>query len=159
MIDFTLMPIEELLPHSPPMVLIHRIVKCGDDDLVAEVDIDTSSMFYDFTLEGVPTWAGIEYIAQSIAALGGIRAKRKDEAVRMGFLLGTRRFHTHQATMKKGQCYQVSVNRVVRDGSGLASFDGCISQQQELICEARVNVFEVDDTRSPIEAKGSQLMK
>lgn len=148
MFDFTSVPIETLLPHSPPMVLIHRIASCDGDDLVAEVDINTSSLFYDAALQGVPTWVGIEYIAQSIAALGGVRARRKGEAVKMGFLLGARRFHTHQPTMRSGKTCRISVIQVVRDDSGLASFDGSISQQDELICEARVNVFEVDDTHS-----------
>lgn len=148
MFDFTSVPIETLVPHSPPMVLIHRIASCDGDDLIAEVDIDPSSLFYDAAIQGVPTWVGIEYIAQSIAALGGIRAKRKGEAVKMGFLLGARRFHTHQPTMCRGKTYRISVVQVLRDDSGLASFDGSISQQDELICEARVNVFEMDDTQS-----------
>ncbi len=48
-------------------------------------------MFYESPV-GVPSYVGIEYIAQTVAAHAGMAALEKGELVRVGFLLGTRRY-------------------------------------------------------------------
>ena len=55
------------------------------------VCIGEDSMFFE-PPHGVPGYVGLEYIAQTIAAHGGLRARAVGEPVRIGFLLGTRRY-------------------------------------------------------------------
>ena len=59
-------PVKELLPHDPPMVLLDRVTSYDESTLTAEVDISTESMFCGD--DGVPGWVGVEYMAQAVAA-------------------------------------------------------------------------------------------
>jgi predicted hotdog family 3-hydroxylacyl-ACP dehydratase len=145
LIEVSQLPIVDLIPHSPPMVLIDRIIDYRGIELASEVTITAKSMFYDATQGGVPAWAGIEYMAQTVAALAGIRALEKSEKVKLGFLLGTRRFHTGEAVLREGQTYRIAVRELIKDDSGLACFDCEISSDSGLACTARLNVFEAAD--------------
>jgi len=145
MTDYTKVAIETLLPHSPPMVLLDRVLSYSENCLIAEVCISESSMFYDSDIGGVPAWAGIEYMAQSIAALAGIKAKRAEKPIKIGFLLGTRKLILEQKIFRSGGVYCVMVEQLFRDESGLASFECKIQQGESLCVWAKVNVFETDE--------------
>jgi predicted hotdog family 3-hydroxylacyl-ACP dehydratase len=145
MLDCTKYSVEELIPHSPPMVLLDRILHYDSMNLLAEVTIHTDCMFYDTAVHGVPAWVGIEYMAQAISALAGLRAREKREGIKMGFLLGTRKLQLPHKVLLAGRCYQVHVKQLFWDASGLANFECEIRHEQEVCVSARVNVFETDD--------------
>jgi len=148
LVDYKSIPVVELIPHSPPMVLIDRIIDYRDNDLVAEITISPESMFFDQSQKGVPSWVGIEYMAQTIAALAGIRALEEGEEMKLGFLLGTRRYETVDPIMAVGKTFQIQVRQLIKDDSGLACFDCKIACGNELVCEARLNVFEAKDLQT-----------
>ena len=93
--------IRDLLPHSGPMVLLDRLVAADDESLCAEVRIRADSLF--FVDGGVGGWVGLEYMAQAIGAFAGYRARLRGEPVRIGFLLGTRRYECNAAKLRLGQ--------------------------------------------------------
>ena len=142
MIDYKAIPIVELIPHSPPMVLINNILNYQEASLLADISITENCKFYESAIQGVPSWAGIEYMAQTIAAFAGIQAKMINEPVKLGFLLGTRKYNIYQQSFQVGETYQIYVEQLYLDSSGLASFDCHISNQQDKIVQARLNVFE-----------------
>ena len=82
-------PLKQLLPHDHPMILIDNIVACREHGLTATVTIHERSPFVE--TDGVPSWIGIEYMGQAIAAYAGLRARRDGVPVRIGFLVGSRR--------------------------------------------------------------------
>lgn len=137
--------IEELLPHSPPMVLIDEIVDYSTDHLVAKINCNKQSRFFDNTINGVPGWVGLEYMAQSIAAYAGVQAKIKHQPIKLGFLLGARKYEMLQSTFLCGFSYNVSVTQLYMDESGLGKFDCMISHQQSCFAKAKLNVYETDD--------------
>jgi predicted hotdog family 3-hydroxylacyl-ACP dehydratase len=143
--------IEDLVPHSPPMVLIDKIVSFSDTKLCAEVHITSASQFFDANLKGVPVWFGLEYMAQSIAALAGIHAKVKSQAVKLGFLLGSRRYNIIQDHFSVGNVYQVNIEQLYKDDSGMGCFNCKISCGQEVLVTSKLNVFEVNDLDSVLE--------
>ncbi len=151
MVDYKSIPINELIPHSPPMVLIENILDFTQTSLVAEITIVENCMFYDMKNCGVPTWVGIEYMAQSIAAFAGIQAKMISEPIKLGFLLGTRRYTILYPFFLVGNNYKIHVNKLYMDDSGLASFDCYILNNQEKIVEARLNVFETDNAQQIVD--------
>jgi predicted hotdog family 3-hydroxylacyl-ACP dehydratase len=102
----------------------------------------------------VPAWVGIEYMAQAISALGGLRAIEKNESIKIGFLLGTRKMLLQQKVLRAGRCYQVHVRQLFWDDSGLAHFDCEIRDGQELCVTAKVTVFETDDVTRAVEVNG-----
>lgn len=147
-LDCRNIPVQELLPHSPPMVLIDRVVSYDDISLIAEVTITAGSKFFDPNRQSVPAWVGIEYMAQSISALAGIRSKQNGTEVKIGFLLGTRKYLIKEKSFALGKVLQVQVNQLFRDESGLASFDCQIKDDKLLMVESRINVYEVNDINS-----------
>lgn len=132
--------LEELLPHAAPMILIDEVLEYSDNTLKARVLISEDSIFYE-RFKGVPVWVGVEYMAQTIAALAGVRAKRAKEPVRIGFLLGARRYETTTAMFALGQALEVYVQEIFQDGS-MGVFDCEIrSNQAELLASASLNVY------------------
>lgn len=138
-------PISELVPHSDPMVLLDSVVDFTQTSLTAEVTTHTNSRFYSQELQGIETWVGIEYMAQAIAALAGIRAHLNGESVKPGFLLGTRKMTIYQEQFKLNHTYRVQVTELFMDDSGLGVFDCTITYEDTVICQAKLNVFESND--------------
>lgn len=149
-VDYTKVPVETLVPHSPPMVLIDEILSYYETGLIAAVDIHEQCRFYSAQARGVPSWAGIEYMAQAISAWAGINAKRQGREIELGFLLGSRKMKLPETVFKSGQRYQVYVRELVRDPSGLASFDCRIAAGEQDCASARVNVYEGSNIRKII---------
>lgn len=143
--------VESLIPHSPPMVLLDRIVSVNEQGVVAEIDIQAHCKFYDEANHGVPSWVGIEYMAQAIAAFAGAKAKSVNQPIKLGFLLGTRKYHMPRNFLEAGQRYLVEVAELYLDDSGLASFDCRISCNDEVYATAKLNVFETDDAQKILE--------
>ncbi|WP_444998347.1 ApeP family dehydratase [Aliikangiella sp. IMCC44359] len=143
----------ELIPHSDPMVLLDKVVEQSEQSLTAEITIREESRFYDLQEQGVPTWVAIEYMAQAIAALAGVRSKLNNEPINLGFLLGTRKFHIINQFLPADKTYQIEVEQLYMDDSGLASFDCIIRSGEEVYGKAKLNVFETDDVQAIIEKK------
>lgn len=142
-------PLEQLLPHAAPMILLSRAVSWGDDSLLAEVDINSTSHLFDDALGGVPTYVCIEYMAQAIAALAGCRALAHGQQVQIGFLLGSRKLQLHQPLLAAGSRVEVQANRLLQDPDGLSVFDCQLRDSSgQLLAEANVNVFQPDNAEA-----------
>lgn len=142
--------VEDLVPHSSPMVLIDSISQYDNESLSAIISINEKSKFYQKQLGGVPSWVGIEYMSQAIAAFSGIHSKIANKAVKLGFLLGSRKYHILQKVFKKDHQYVIFVQKLYQDGSGLACFDCTIFEQCDegdniLFVQSKINVFETPE--------------
>jgi predicted hotdog family 3-hydroxylacyl-ACP dehydratase len=72
------------------MRLIDRVLEIDDEHVVAEVDVPFDGLF---VRDGrVPSWIGIEYMAQTVSAWAGRRGRAAGGAPRAGLLLGSRRY-------------------------------------------------------------------
>ncbi|MDX1281067.1 thioester dehydrase [Shewanella colwelliana] len=149
-VDVSHIAVDDVVPHRAPMILIDRLLQHQPDSLTTEVTIGKQSAYYNSHTASVPNYVGIEYMAQSIAALAGIEAIARDEPIQVGFLLGTRKLAMNIADYKLDQCYQVSVTRLYQEESGLAVFDCQISHQDQIVASANVNVFQPQDTQAYI---------
>jgi predicted hotdog family 3-hydroxylacyl-ACP dehydratase len=58
--------IEEVLPHAEPMILLDELISFEDETATCSHTITESSLLYNQALQGVPSYVGIEYMAQSI---------------------------------------------------------------------------------------------
>jgi len=104
-------PVETLLPHGGRMVLVSRVLAHTDRRTTCAVDIAADSTFADAE-GGVPAWVALEYMAQCIAAHGGLRARAAGEPVTPGFLLGSRTVALHTPRFHAGQCLEVEAAHV-----------------------------------------------
>ena len=133
-----------LLPHSGTMVLLDRVISADENSLCAEVTIQPGSLFY--SDGGVGAWVGLEYMAQAIGAYAGYRARLRGEPIKIGFLLGTRRYESRRPVFSQGSVLKVYIKRVLESDNGLASFDCRIDDESGEIANASVTVFQpVDD--------------
>jgi predicted hotdog family 3-hydroxylacyl-ACP dehydratase len=138
-------PILELLPHAPPMALLDRSISVNTDSYEAETKIRADSLFCDG--EKVAAWVGIEYMAQAIAAFAGAEALDKGEAVKVGFLLGSREYVPKVAHFMVGWTLRIHVKKVVHDPGGLSVLQCRLSRlgESEPLVEANLTVYEVPD--------------
>ncbi len=144
-IDYTKTPVEELLPHTGDMVLIDRILEYDPGSAISSVRVSENSLFYDKEQEGIHAAIGIEWMAQTIAAVAGIYALQNHKPVQIGFLLGTRKYQPAKNVFKKGEEYTVRVKQLYRDDNGLGAFEGSIHLDDQLIAESKLNVFAPDN--------------
>jgi len=138
-------PIGELVPHGPPMCLLDRVLAYATDTLDAEVAIAPASMFC--TGGQVGAWVGIEYMAQAVAAFAGMQARARGEAVRVGLLLGTRRYTCSVAASPVGTVLRVRAHRVLQGENGLGAFECRIEDAAAgtLLAEASITVFQPEN--------------
>lgn len=138
--------ISELVPHSGTMLLLDRVVAFDTDMLAAEVAIRAASLFCDGAQVGA--WVGIEYMAQAVAAHAGYSARLRGEPVKVGFLLGSRRYTSKVAGFAVGTVLNVHVQRALQGENGLGAFDCRIAVRQDgagdwmELASALVTVFQ-----------------
>ena len=85
-------------------------------------------------------------MAQTSSAFAGLEAKRAGEPIKLGFLLGTRRYETSLEVFPKGMVLDVRAQSEYRDANGLDSFHCMLSVGDEVVTTARLNVFQPRDT-------------
>jgi predicted hotdog family 3-hydroxylacyl-ACP dehydratase len=134
------------------MVWLDRIVDHGDDWLEAEVTVRRESLLTGET--GVGGWVGIEYMAQAVAALAGVRARTQGEPVKIGFLVGTRRYVSRWPRFLLGSRLRIHVRQDFEAGNGLSVFACRIAHGDEEVAAADLNVFQPADPIGFLEEEG-----
>lgn len=146
--------LNDVLPHEAPMILISRLISHGLNGCVCEVDINQDSAFFDTDKNGVPSYIGTEYMAQTIAAYAGATALDAGDSVKIGFLLGSRKYEIKIPIFNCGDTVKISVEKLIDDESGLSVFDCSITNVQgELFAAAKINVFQPEDPISFLRKK------
>jgi len=141
----TLAEIRQLVPHSGQMVLLDRALHADAEHLCAEVRIHEGSVLAG--LDGVGAWVGIEYMAQAIAAHAGWLALQRGEEVKVGFLLGSRKYEAKVAQFALGSVLHVHVRRVLQSENGLGAFEchiDIVGGMSNAAC-ATVTVFQPEN--------------
>jgi predicted hotdog family 3-hydroxylacyl-ACP dehydratase len=136
--DLAEIPVRELLPHDPPMVLLDRITSFDEATLTAEVDIGIDSMFCGD--DGVPGWVGIEYMAQAVAAHAGYKGRLEGNEPLIGYLLGTRAYKCLLPRFPVGETLRVHVESLFVE-MALGAF-ACRIDLGETVATATINVYQ-----------------
>ncbi len=133
---------EDLMPHSAPMVLIDRLIEARDDFVHTQIDICSNIPF--FETEGVPSYVGIEYMAQTIAVWSGFHSKKQGGAPKVGFLVGTRQLNLHIPRFTEGMVLDI-FGQLIFNSDDMASFDCWIDHKGKRLSDGRLNVYQPDD--------------
>lgn len=135
----SLPPIADLLPHEGPMCMLDRLFAVDCERLIADVVVPADGLF---SRDGhVGAWVGVEYMAQAVAAWVGWQSRAVGQAPRIGFLLGTRRYHCSVPRFAAGQCLRVEIWRNYQADNGLGQFDCTIREDDAMLASAQVTVF------------------
>lgn len=135
--------IAEVVPHEGLMSLLDTVLEYDEESLSASVEIRNNTLFVE--ADGVPAWVGIEYMAQAIAAYSGVQRCLAGRAVKVGFLVGTRRFNSSHSHYPLGSKLRINVIREFQADNGLGSFactiNGTLADGSLLTADASLNVF------------------
>ena len=138
--------VSDLLPHRNEMILLDRIEAWGKDYLEATVLHQSNNLFSDSD-GNVPTWVGIEYMAQAISALAGIHALQEGRPVQIGLLLGTRKYEARVPCFLHNSKITVKVKLIFRDENNLTAFD-CTIHSDTLLAEARIKAIQPNNIKN-----------
>ncbi len=144
--------IAELLPHAGPMRLIARVVSHAPERTVCALDPAASDLFRDSDGR-VPAWVALEWMAQSIAAHGGLLARASGRHPAPGMLVGAKRLELARAAFAPGDALEVEA-RFTGGAGGLASFDCTLRSGSERLASGSLSVFVSEALVRPPEARG-----
>lgn len=132
--------IEDLIVHRGAMRLIDKVVASTDQSVTVEARVDASSPFM-IEGVGVPTYVGLELMAQAVCAYDGVQSIGDGTTPTVGFLLGCRRYIAHRRTLPLGAPLRIVAALAFVD-SGMAAFDCAIEDADgSMLAEGTVTVY------------------
>jgi predicted hotdog family 3-hydroxylacyl-ACP dehydratase len=137
--------IKTLVPHSGTMSLLDTLLAADAETLSARVVIGPQTLF---CVDGeVGAWVGVEYMAQAVAAHAGYRARLRGNPVRVGFLLGTRRYTCAVPAFAAGSTLDIHVRCALQGETGLGAFDCRIvdAAHGTELANATITVFQPEN--------------
>ena len=148
-------PIEALLPHARPMILIDRVVDFDPNFIEAELTVRPDMPFFE-PGKGVAAHIGLEWMAQACAAYVGLEALLANQTVRIGFLLGTRNFAAKVRWFAAGETPRVRADLVFRDGE-TGVFDCAIYRDELEAVRAQLTLHQPADIHAVLANQGIEL--
>jgi predicted hotdog family 3-hydroxylacyl-ACP dehydratase len=131
-------PIEELVPHAGAMVLLDALTawRSGYARCVGKVRAGAP-----FVRDGVvPSVVTIEYMAQAVAACLGYEALVSGGGVRVGMIIGCKRFEAHADALAVNDEFWVDV-QCVQGNDSLSHFECRLQRGSECFAEAVLTLF------------------
>jgi predicted hotdog family 3-hydroxylacyl-ACP dehydratase len=122
--------IAEVLPHEPPMRLLDEILEAGDERVSGALTIRRDSLFCD-GVNGVPAWAGMEYMAQTASLYSGIQDLRQGMRPGICLLLGSRRYRAERPFFPIGSRLRVVATLTLMDDTHITAFDCTLYCEQD----------------------------
>lgn len=141
MMDSSFPPVAQLVPHCGRALLIDAVLEATPDSIRVTAHISRAHPYF-VAGHGVPSWVGIELMAQAAAAHAGLNARRSHGAPRGGMLLGTRRYRAKVAYFAEGAQLEIFVRREFNSESGVTACACEISCSGNTFAEATLIVME-----------------
>ncbi len=134
-------PMEALLPHRAPMILLDAVEADARDSIACRVAVHAASPFVE---NGhVPAVIAIEYMAQCVAAYAGLRAVRNERPVRVAYLIGASPIEFSVDGLRVGENLRVEARRIWGDNS-LGKFECSVDSQGRRVASGLLTVFQGD---------------
>ena len=137
--------LQTLIPHKGKMLLLSRVIEYDIDyGIRAEYDITEHCLFYDPAIDGVPSWAGFEIMAQAISVLSGIRGRERNEKPKMGCILSIQSMRMEIPLFKNGSTVEVRMKEI--DCTDMIyTFKGEAFLKDRKVMEGKLMVMEFSD--------------
>jgi predicted hotdog family 3-hydroxylacyl-ACP dehydratase len=144
-----------IIPHRGRMLLLSRIKRYNHEErsIEAEYHITKDCLFYDPVLDGVPAWAGFEFIAQSISALSGIAEREMGLKPKFGFILSVSSMRIDIPFFKTGNTVEIKTKQIERLDS-VFIFNGEINLEGKKVHEGKLTVMDINEEQFNVLKKG-----
>jgi predicted hotdog family 3-hydroxylacyl-ACP dehydratase len=132
----------DLLPHDGAMMLIDSVLSHTPSETECMVDVDASTLFHD-TDGSVPSWLSLEYMAQAIAAHGGLVDREAGRPTRPGLLVSSRNLNIAVDKFAPHQRLRVEV-RHRRGKIGMLAFECALFDEHDadtVLASGTLNVY------------------
>jgi predicted hotdog family 3-hydroxylacyl-ACP dehydratase len=131
------------------MLLVERVVAWDAQHAVVAA-VPKADAWY--SADGaMPSWIGIELMAQAIAAHVGLVARSHGKPPKAGVLLGTRQYRATQPRFAASAELIITARMTYRDDSGLGAYDSAITLRGAEVATASVSVYEPPDFAAFLE--------
>ena len=134
-------PIKDLIMHSGNMQFIDDIIKITDHNIICQSVIKPHNPYWDHKSNCLPSWIGIEFMAQSIAIWSGYHYYISNQKIPMGLLLGTRNYNSYTHKFNLDETIIMQAELLIKNVSS-AAFNCSIHAQEHLLAESQINIFE-----------------
>lgn len=134
----------EVLPHEGRMLLLDEMLDADVEFVSCGVTIRRDSMFCDGE-NGVPSWVGLEYMAQTVSTYSGIAEARAGQRPSIGLLLGSRRYKAQVAFFPLGAHLRIEAHLLLRDDNDLVAFDCKILYGDRVLASGDVKAYRPKD--------------
>ena len=133
--------IEAILPHRAPMILLDRVEEDSPDSIACSVTPHEASPFAEHG--SVPAVVATEYMAQCVAAYAGLKAFRRGEPIRIGYLIGARtiEFSVDRFPL---ECRLLVRARRTWGDDALGRFDCSVERNGDRVASAVLTVLQRD---------------
>ncbi len=146
-------PIQDLVPHRPPMLLLDRALGMDGEWFAAAIAIRPGIPF--FADGEVPAWVGLEYMAQTVGAYNGALGLARGGSPKPGMLLGTRAYSAAVPAFRDGLELEVRVRIDIFQDGGVSSIDCRIRAEGVELAQAQVTVIEAPDLRAFLKERSA----
>jgi predicted hotdog family 3-hydroxylacyl-ACP dehydratase len=143
-------PIEELVPHRHPMLLIDGVTSFETTRLTAT--FTPAEGCWDDP-RGLPSYAGIEIIAQAIAAHNSLASRISEGSTEpsVGVLLGARSYEATMPFFPLGRRILIELEEKMQDPVGFGAFLGTLRDEAgSILASSTIKVFRPADFRTYI---------
>ncbi|HVC38105.1 MAG TPA: hypothetical protein VNF46_06850 [Gammaproteobacteria bacterium] len=138
----------DLLPHQGRAVLIDEVLTDSEDSIRVAARITREHPFF-VAGHGVPSWAGIELMAQAIAAHAGLSGRRSQRPPRVGMLLGTRRYQAGTLYFREGARLEILAEQEFSDTGGITACACTILCDGRTLAQATLIIVEIGQESMP----------
>lgn len=137
---------QQVLPHRHSMLLVDE-VSYGADYGQAMLTVRADSSFCDGS-HGVPAWVGIEYMAQAISVFSGVEQLQRNDQVKIGLLIGTRRYESEVPVFTIGTRLKIIARLTYREDDGISMFACEIHDDQRALARGDIKAYRPEDIRA-----------
>jgi predicted hotdog family 3-hydroxylacyl-ACP dehydratase len=135
------MPAPEFIKHRPPMLLLDTLVESSGGTTICAWRVNPDDSYVEAGT-GVPSYVGVEFMAQCVAVHAGARERVEGFGPPLGFLLGTRHFKASIPHFEVGETYRATCEELIRDTNGMGSYECSIVHGDTVVAQARLAVLE-----------------
>jgi predicted hotdog family 3-hydroxylacyl-ACP dehydratase len=148
-------PVAALLPHAGRMILLDRVTGVDDNAIEAALQIHADNPFFE-SGRGIAAHIAIEWMAQACGAFVGLEALRRNQPVRVGFLLGTRNFKAARPWFHAGETLGVRAELIFRDGE-TGVFDCTVRGAAPVEAQAQLTLHQPADLAAVLASQGISM--